>query len=148
LRTSEPDRQTGTGRNGAPGDDGPAATRSGAGTAEPADLTGNGIAKPSTTDAPSDATGADAGAVADPDTGAGVDTAEGSPRLNRRVPLANLAEGLRRGQEPATEQPQLIRDPKQAREALSRFQASQQAARAMLDGIDDSPDDSGGDRHA
>jgi hypothetical protein len=65
------------------------------------------------------------------------------------VPLANLAEGLRRGQEPASEQPQLIRDPKQAREALSRFQASQRAARAMLDGATKPDDDEGGrsDRH-
>jgi signal transduction histidine kinase len=85
----------------------------------------------------------------EPDAGsgtAGAGAAEESPRLSRRVPLANLAEGLRRGQEPAGGQPQLIRDPAQAREALSRFQASQRAARAMLDGIGRPNDDSGGDR--
>jgi hypothetical protein len=79
--------------------------------------------------------------------GAEDDAAQTGPRLNRRVPLANLAEGLRRGQDPAASPPQLIRDPEQAREALSRFQASQRAARAMLDGISRQNDDSGGDRH-
>jgi signal transduction histidine kinase len=58
--------------------------------------------------------------------------------LSRRVPRANLAEGLRRDAEPVAEQPATpIRDPDQAREALSRFQANQRAARAMLDGATD-----------
>jgi hypothetical protein len=70
------------------------------------------------------------------------------PRLSRRVPLANLAEGLRRPDESTETGPQPIRDPEQAREALSRFQASQRAARAMLDGIEDRHQESGGDSHA
>jgi signal transduction histidine kinase len=65
----------------------------------------------------------------------------GSAGLSRRVPRANLAEGLRRDAEPTPEQPATpIRDPDQAREALSRFQANQRAARAMLD---DATDDGG-----
>jgi hypothetical protein len=52
--------------------------------------------------------------------------------LTQRVPQANLAEGLRRPQgQSGPAQP--LRDPEQAREALSRFQASQRVARAMLD---------------
>jgi hypothetical protein len=82
-------------------------------------------------------------------TGDVPDVAEGDrPRLTRRVPLANLAEGLRRPDESTGSEPQLIRDPEQAREALSRFQASQRAARAMLDGIDDRHHESGGDSHS
>jgi signal transduction histidine kinase len=85
---------------------------------------------------------------AEPAGSAGAGAEADGPRLNRRVPQANLAEGLRRQQEPAADQPQLIRDPAQAREALSRFQASQRAARAMLDdGSTDGPgtaDESGG----
>jgi signal transduction histidine kinase len=60
------------------------------------------------------------------------------PQLSQRVPQANLVEGLRR-MPSGSEQPQPLRDPEQAREALSRFQASQRAARAALSGgsVDD-----------
>jgi len=65
-------------------------------------------------------------------SGAGAGADDG-PRLTQRVPQANLVEGLRRGPG-QSEQPQPLRDPEQAREALSRFQASQRAARALLEG--------------
>jgi signal transduction histidine kinase len=67
--------------------------------------------------------------------------AQAQPRLAQRIPQANLAEGLRRPPAPSeASQPQ--RDPAQARDALSRFQASQRAARAALN-EDAPPGDSG-----
>ena len=65
--------------------------------------------------------------------------ADGAPRLSRRVPQANLAAGLRR--EPASragrtdpETGAVVRDAAAARDALSRFQASQRAARSTVEG--------------
>ncbi len=58
----------------------------------------------------------------------------GAPQLSRRVPQANLAAGLRRAPAaPASAEPAAVRDPVAARDALSRFQASQRAARSALD---------------
>jgi hypothetical protein len=56
-------------------------------------------------------------------------------QLRRRVPQANLAAGLRRdnGAQPHDEAP-VVRDPMAARNALSRFQAAQRAARDAVDG--------------
>jgi hypothetical protein len=54
------------------------------------------------------------------------------------VPQTHLAEELRRQPEPPPEPP-VIRNPLQAKEALSRFQASQRAARAMLDDTSEAP---------
>ena len=60
--------------------------------------------------------------------------AGGAPQLSRRVPQANLAAGLRRAPAaPAAAEPAAVRDPVAARDALSRFQASQRAARSALD---------------
>jgi signal transduction histidine kinase len=57
------------------------------------------------------------------------------PQLHRRVPQANLAAGLRRdGEQPAHEETPVVRDPLAARNALSRFQAAQRAARDQVDG--------------
>jgi hypothetical protein len=56
-------------------------------------------------------------------------------QLHRRVPQANLAVGLRRESEQAApEQTPVVRDPMAARNALSRFQAAQRAARDVVDG--------------
>jgi signal transduction histidine kinase len=52
--------------------------------------------------------------------------------LRRRVPQASLANQLRNEARPV--EPSPLRDPEQAREALSRFQASQRAAREALGG--------------
>jgi hypothetical protein len=61
--------------------------------------------------------------------------ADGSPQLHRRVPQANLAAGLRReSEQPAPEQSPVVRDPLAARNALSRFQAAQRAARDVVEG--------------
>jgi hypothetical protein len=63
--------------------------------------------------------------------------AEAPPLLSRRVPQAHLAPELRRrGQEqaaPAARADGRLPDAAEAREALSRYQASRQAARAMVD---------------
>jgi signal transduction histidine kinase len=60
----------------------------------------------------------------------------GTPRLRRRVPQANLAAGLRRdaGAQPEPDDTPVVRDPLAARNALSRFQAAQRAARDAVDG--------------
>jgi hypothetical protein len=73
-----------------------------------------------------------------PDRGAdrgGAERTDGPPALARRVPQANLAAGLRRGPTPppAAAEPPALRDPGAARDALTRFQASQRAARATVD---------------
>jgi hypothetical protein len=61
--------------------------------------------------------------------------ADEGPQLHRRVPQANLAAGLRRESEQAApEQIPVVRDPMAARNALSRFQAAQRAARDVVDG--------------
>jgi len=78
----------------------------------------------------------------------------GEPQLNRRVPQANLAPELRRHNgdaaldehRPATPPGP---DAVQARDALSRYQASRRAARALVEGtpVDDRdrPGSGGGD---
>jgi signal transduction histidine kinase len=57
-------------------------------------------------------------------------------QLRRRVPQANLAAGLRRdaGSQPEPDENPVVRDPMAARNALSRFQAAQRAARDEADG--------------
>jgi signal transduction histidine kinase len=57
-------------------------------------------------------------------------------QLRRRVPQANLAAGLRReaGSQPEPDEAPVVRDPMAARNALSRFQAAQRAARDAVDG--------------
>jgi hypothetical protein len=52
------------------------------------------------------------------------------------VPQANLAAGLRRdaGAQPEPDEAAVVRDPMAARNALSRFQAAQRAARDAVDG--------------
>jgi signal transduction histidine kinase len=60
----------------------------------------------------------------------------GGPHLRRRVPQAHLAAGLRRDT-PAPPEPEdnaVVRDPMAARNALSRFQAAQRAARDAVEG--------------
>ena len=59
-----------------------------------------------------------------------------TPQLRRRVPQANLAAGLRRdaGAQPEPDGAPVVRDPMAARNALSRFQAAQRAARDAVDG--------------
>ena len=59
-----------------------------------------------------------------------------TPQLRRRVPQANLAAGLRRdaGAQPEPDDAPVVRDPLAARNALSRFQAAQRAARDAVDG--------------
>jgi hypothetical protein len=59
-----------------------------------------------------------------------------TPQLRRRVPQANLAAGLRReaGAQPEPDDIPVVRDPMAARNALSRFQAAQRAARDAVDG--------------
>jgi hypothetical protein len=59
-----------------------------------------------------------------------------TPQLRRRVPQANLAAGLRReaGAQPDHDETPVVRDPMAARNALSRFQAAQRAARDEVDG--------------
>ncbi len=61
---------------------------------------------------------------------------EGTSPLRRRVPQANLAAGLRRdaGTQPEPDDAPVVRDPMAARNALSRFQAAQRAARDAVDG--------------
>jgi hypothetical protein len=69
--------------------------------------------------------------------------ADDGPQLRRRVPQANLAAGLRRDGEPeAKDDTPVVRDPMTARNALSRFQAAQRAARDAVDG--DRPDGGAG----
>ncbi|HEY7100258.1 MAG TPA: ATP-binding protein [Mycobacteriales bacterium] len=67
----------------------------------------------------------------------------GTPQLRRRVPQANLAAGLRRdaGAQPDHDEAPVVRDPLAARNALSRFQAAQRAARDEVDGerVEDGP---------
>jgi hypothetical protein len=65
----------------------------------------------------------------------------GQPTLSRRVPRANLAAGLRRDGEEGPEPAPPVRDPLAARDALSRFQASQRQAREAVG--QDLPDDAG-----
>ncbi|MEN3362453.1 MAG: hypothetical protein V7637_6435 [Mycobacteriales bacterium] len=114
----------------------------------PAPDTASGRPTPGTDGRPATA-GGEATPAGAATRGEAPDVAESDrPRLSRRVPLANLAEGLRRPDESSGSEPQPIRDPEQAREALSRFQASQRAARAMLDGIDERHHESGGDSHS
>jgi signal transduction histidine kinase len=55
------------------------------------------------------------------------------PQLSRRVPQAHLAPELRRQQAESAEPPAPPPDADQAREALSRYQASREAARALVD---------------
>jgi signal transduction histidine kinase len=55
------------------------------------------------------------------------------PQLARRVPQAHLAPELRRQQAEAAEPAAPPPDAEQAREALSRYQASREAARALVD---------------
>ena len=58
------------------------------------------------------------------------------PLLSRRVPQAHLAPELRRGQGPEVSRGSSgapLPDAAEARAALSRYQASRQAARAMVD---------------
>jgi hypothetical protein len=64
------------------------------------------------------------------------DEDDGTPQLRRRVPQANLAAGLRRdaGAQPEPDETPVVRDPMAARNALSRFQAAQRAARDAVDG--------------
>jgi signal transduction histidine kinase len=68
------------------------------------------------------------------------DEGEG-PQLRRRVPQANLAAGLRReaGAEPEPDDGPVVRDPMAARNALSRFQAAQRAARDAVEGGEGGP---------
>jgi len=63
------------------------------------------------------------------------------PQLARRVPQAHLAPELRRQQAEAAEPSAPPPDAEQAREALSRYQASREAARALVDR--DPPDGNG-----
>jgi len=63
------------------------------------------------------------------------------PQLARRVPQAHLAPELRRQQAEAAEASAPPPDAEQAREALSRYQASREAARALVDR--DPPDGNG-----
>jgi hypothetical protein len=60
-------------------------------------------------------------------------TAPAEPRLTRRVPQAHLAPELRRQQAEPAEPPVPPPDADQARQALSRYQASREAARALVD---------------
>ena len=60
--------------------------------------------------------------------------ADDSPQLRRRVPQANLAAGLRRDAELQPPEDPVVRDPLAARNALSRFQAAQRAARDAVEG--------------
>ena len=76
------------------------------------------------------------------------DVPPAEPRLTRRVPQAHLAPELRRrataggGEPPPAPAP----DPTQAREALTRYQVSRQAARALVE--DDGAAGGNGDRQA
>ncbi|HYT10386.1 MAG TPA: ATP-binding protein, partial [Mycobacteriales bacterium] len=60
------------------------------------------------------------------------DVSDGGPRLSQRVPQAHLAPGLRREAGAAADSAPAILDPLAARDALSRFQASQRAAREVV----------------
>jgi hypothetical protein len=62
--------------------------------------------------------------------------ADDGTQLHRRVPQANLAAGLRRdnGAQPPHDEAPVVRDPMAARNALSRFQAAQRAARDAVEG--------------
>jgi signal transduction histidine kinase len=59
--------------------------------------------------------------------------APAEPHLARRVPQAHLAPELRRQQAETAEESAPPPDAEQAREALSRYQASREAARALVD---------------
>ena len=67
-----------------------------------------------------------------PIEGRGDDPAD-LPRLSRRVPQTHLSAGLRRDRGEVAESPPAVRDPLTARDALSRFQASQRAAREEVE---------------
>ncbi len=123
---------------GAAGQNGPSGARD---SARPASPTGTvGRATPGAGTSARPAGGGALAAESSFRTGKPAGAEEAGPRLSQRVPQANLAEGLRRTQGPSGPPPQPLRDPEQAREALSRFQASQRMARALLDegSIDDS----------
>jgi hypothetical protein len=60
------------------------------------------------------------------------DLAAEAPRLSQRVPQASLAAGLRREANTETEPAPAVRDPGNARKALSRFQARQRQARVAV----------------
>jgi hypothetical protein len=62
------------------------------------------------------------------------------PVLSRRVPQAHLAPELRRNGQPAAPRAaESLPDADEARAALSRYQASRQAAKAMVDDGDAEP---------
>ena len=65
--------------------------------------------------------------------GPGAPAAPPEPRLTRRVPQAHLAPELRRRQANPAAPPAPPPDADQARAALSRYQASREAARAVVD---------------
>jgi signal transduction histidine kinase len=71
-------------------------------------------------------------------------TAPAEPRLTRRVPQARLAPELRRQHAEPAEPPVPPPDADQARQALSRYQASREAARAL---VDRDPMDGNGNGH-
>jgi signal transduction histidine kinase len=75
------------------------------------------------------------------DHGPGPEVGTDGPVLSRRVPQAHLAPELRRnGQASAAQRPdQPVPDAAEARAALSRYQASRQAAKAMVDDGDAEP---------
>jgi hypothetical protein len=77
--------------------------------------------------------------VGGPAPGTGEEFPANGPVLSRRVPQAHLAPELRRsGQGPAAAQPDApLPDAAEARAALSRYQASRQAARAVVEEGDD-----------
>ena len=87
--------------------------------------------------APADPAAAAGAAPPDPVEAAEAAPAAAGPLLSRRVPQANLAPELRRhGQEQgqsATRGDAQLPDAAEARAALSRYQASRQAARAVVD---------------
>lgn len=86
---------------------------------------------------PSHPAAAAGAAPSDPVGAAEAASATAGPLLSRRVPQANLAPELRRhGQEQgqsATRGDAQLPDAAEARAALSRYQASRQAARAVVD---------------
>jgi signal transduction histidine kinase len=58
----------------------------------------------------------------------------GEPRLTRRVPQSHLAPELRDPSEIAQPEPRPVPDGDRTRDALSRYQASRRAARALVEG--------------
>jgi signal transduction histidine kinase len=95
---------------------------------------GNGRGRPTPAAArnlPGGTPGQEAAAAPAPPAAAAPDPAE--PRLARRVPQAHLAPELRRRQADSDEPSAPTPDADQARAALSRYQASRQAAQALVD---------------